>query len=81
MRRVLPLGLVLEANQLLPMAALLFKAQLINQDQEVTAELARILFGVDSPEEKEKTFRAICETVYPQLSVREPISISPARSG
>lgn len=63
------------------MAALLFKAQLINQDQEVKAELARILFGVDSIEDKEKAFRAICQTVYPNLRIREPLSISPANPG
>lgn len=61
------------------MAALLFKAQLLNQAGVLTAEFARILFGVDSPEEKEKTFRAICKTVYPQLRIQEPLSISPAK--
>jgi hypothetical protein len=61
------------------MAALLFKAQLVNQTGVHTAEFARILFGVDSPEEKEKTFRTICKTVYPQLSIQEPLIISPAK--
>ncbi|QJD81609.1 hypothetical protein [Spirosoma rhododendri] len=63
------------------MAALLFKAQLIDPNQEVKAELARILFGVDSLEDKEKTFRAICKSIYPHLSIQEPLSISPANIG
>ncbi len=63
------------------MAALLFKAQYIGQDQEVKAELARILFGIDSVEDKEKAFRALCQTVYPNLHIREPLSISPANLG
>lgn len=58
------------------MAALLFKAQLVNQAGVPTAEFARILFGVDSPDEKEKTFRAICKMAYPQLRIQEPFSIS-----
>lgn len=61
------------------MAALLFKAQLVNQAGIQEAELARILYGVDSPEEKEKTFRAICRSRYPQLRIQEPLSISPAK--
>ena len=61
------------------MAALLFRAQLVNQAGELEAELARILFGVDSPEEKEKLFRATCETLYPHLRIQEPLSISPAK--
>lgn len=61
------------------MAALLFKAQLINQTGEPQAELARILFGVDSPEDKEKTFRAICKTVYPHLRIQEPVTITLAK--
>ena len=61
------------------MVALLFKAQLVNQEDVPTAEFARILFGVDSPDEKEKTFRAICKTTYPQLRIQEPLSISPAK--
>lgn len=60
------------------MAALLFKAQLVDQAGTKQAELARILYGVDSPEEKEKTFRAICRNRYPQLRIQEPISIAPA---
>jgi hypothetical protein len=62
-----------------PMAALLFKAQLVDQAGTQQAELARILYGVDSPEEKETTFRAICRTRYPQLRIQEPLSISPAK--
>ncbi|GAB4006583.1 hypothetical protein GCM10028808_08750 [Spirosoma migulaei] len=61
------------------MAALLFKAQLVNQAGVPVAEFARILFGVDSPKEKEKTFRAICKTAYPQLHIQEPLSVSPAK--
>ncbi|GAB2564701.1 hypothetical protein [Spirosoma aerophilum] len=61
------------------MAALLFKAQLIDQAGIQQAELARILYGVDSPEEKEKTFRAICQSRHPQLRIQEPLSISPAK--
>ncbi|WP_461117779.1 hypothetical protein [Spirosoma jeollabukense] len=61
------------------MAALLFNAQLVNQAGVSTAERTRILFGVDSPEEKEKTFRPICNTAYPQLRIQEPLSISPAK--
>lgn len=60
------------------MAALLFKAQLVNQTGTPQAELARILFGVDSPDEKEKTFRAICKRLYPHLRIQEPLNISPA---
>ncbi|RZK27947.1 MAG: hypothetical protein EOO61_22735 [Hymenobacter sp.] len=62
------------------MAALLFKAQLLNQAGVPEAELARILFGVDSPEEKEKTFRTICQTKYPHLHIQEPVSVSPSGS-
>jgi hypothetical protein len=61
------------------MAALLFKAQLVNQAGTPTAEFARILFGVDSPEAKEKTFRAIGKRAFPQLRIQEPLSISPAK--
>lgn len=61
------------------MAALLFKAQLVNQAGVPQAEFARILFGVDSPEDKEKTFRAICKTAYPHLHIQEPVSITPAK--
>ncbi len=61
------------------MAALLFKAQLVNQAGILEAELARILFGVDSPEEKEKTFRLICETTHPHLRIQEPLSVSPSK--
>ena len=42
------------------MAAILFKAQLVNQHGELVTELARILFGVDSLPEKEVCFRALC---------------------
>jgi|GEM_PF-5591490 len=61
------------------MAALLFKAKLVNQAGVLEAELAKILFGVDSPEEKEKMFRTTCETTYPHLLIQEPLSISPAK--
>ena len=61
------------------MAALLFKAQLLNQAGTVEAELARILYGVDSPEEKEQTFRAVCQRLYPHLLIQEPIHVSPAK--
>ena len=61
------------------MVALLFKAQLVNQAGIQEAELARILYGVDSPEEKEETFRAVCQSRYPHLRIQEPISISPAK--
>ncbi|RZK43280.1 MAG: hypothetical protein EOO61_05030 [Hymenobacter sp.] len=60
------------------MASLLFKAQLIDQTDEPHVQLARILFGVDSPEEKEKTFRLICKSKYPHLRIQEPLSITPA---
>ena len=61
------------------MAALLFKAQLLDQAGSPEAELARILFGVDSPQEKEKTFRALCQRLYPHLLIQEPIHVSPAK--
>ena len=61
------------------MAALLLKARLLNQAGLPTAEFARILFGVGSPQEKEKTVRSICQTVYPQLRIQEPLSITPAK--
>lgn len=61
-----------------PMASLLFKAQLIDQAGKSSIQVARILFGVDSPEEKEKTFRLICKSKYPHLAIQEPISIIPA---
>ena len=62
------------------MAALSFKAQLLNQAGVPEAELARILFGVDSPEEKETTFRTICRTKYLHLTIQEPLIVSPAKS-
>ena len=61
------------------MAALLFKAQLINQAGIPQAEVARILFGVDSPQEKEAIFRALCQKAYPHLQIQEPLSIAPAK--
>ncbi|RZK29696.1 MAG: hypothetical protein EOO61_20310 [Hymenobacter sp.] len=60
------------------MATLLFKARLVDQSGVVRAEFARILFGVDSPDEKANTFRAICKTLYPDLHIQEPLSIAPA---
>jgi len=62
------------------MAALLFKAQLLNQAGIPEAELAKILFGVDSPEEKERVFRTLCKEKYPHLSIQEPLSVSPYES-
>lgn len=64
--------LSLNSNRLPYMAALLLKAQLVNQAGVIQAEFARILFGVDSPDNKEKTFRAICKTTYPHLRIQEP---------
>lgn len=60
------------------MASLLFKAQLIDQAGQSRMQVARILFGVDSPEEKEKKFRLICKSKYPHLRIQEPLSITPA---
>ncbi|ADB42979.1 hypothetical protein Slin_7036 (plasmid) [Spirosoma linguale DSM 74] len=60
------------------MTALLFEARLVNQTGAVEVQFARVIYGVDSPEEKEKTFRAICRSRYPQLRILEPISVSPA---
>lgn len=65
----------------IPMAALLFEAQLVDEKGDPCAQLARILFGVDSIEEKEASFRERCQQKYPHLRIQEPITISPAKLG
>ncbi|RZK35617.1 MAG: hypothetical protein EOO61_11630 [Hymenobacter sp.] len=60
------------------MASILFKAQLVNTANKSSTQVARILFGVNSIEEKEKEFRLICRSKYPQHQIQEPLSITPA---
>ncbi|AUD06760.1 hypothetical protein [Spirosoma pollinicola] len=62
------------------MVTLLFKAQLVDGQGIVSAEVARILFGVDSVDQKEALFRELCQQKYPHLRIAEPILITPAKS-
>ena len=61
------------------MATLLFKAQLVDSQGTPCAEVAKILFGVDSVEQKEALFREICQQKYPHLQLLEPILITPVK--
>ena len=63
------------------MAAVLFEARLIDEKGNSSAQLARILFGVDSVEKKEESFRELCQQKHPHLRIQEPITVSPARLG
>jgi hypothetical protein len=60
------------------MASVLFKAQLIDEAGKARIQVARILFGVDSPQEKEKSFRMICKSKYPYWHIQEPLGITSA---
>lgn len=61
------------------MAAILFKAHLVDEHNQIQAELARILFGVNSLAEKEQAFRHLCAQKYSHLRITEPLSMAPAR--
>ncbi|GAB3639758.1 hypothetical protein [Spirosoma arcticum] len=63
------------------MAAIVFKAQLVDETGNYPADFVRILFGADSLEEKEKSFREICKQNYPDLTIEEPITIATSKLG
>ena len=61
------------------MPAVLFQARLVDKHGHPSAELTKILFGVNSVEEKEHSFRDLCKQKYPQLLIKEPIRMAPAK--
>ena len=63
------------------MAAIVFKARLVDETGNRPADFARVLFGADSLEEKEKSFREICKQNYPNLTIEELITIAKSKLG
>ncbi|WP_461070221.1 hypothetical protein [Spirosoma horti] len=58
------------------MPTLVFKARLSKQEENRSADIVRILFGLETKAEKEQLFRAFCEARYPGWIIEEPLSIS-----
>ncbi|RZK30574.1 MAG: hypothetical protein EOO61_19105 [Hymenobacter sp.] len=57
------------------MTSVLFEARLTNATQGSVISFSCILFGPDSVEQKEKLFRAMCQSKYPYWQIEEPLTV------